>query len=79
MRDPDLPTSTSRAPGPYASWHSVRAVTLTAGDDTIELITRRNAAPTRLLTALHVDTTGPDRPAPTDDADPRIERRCSTT
>jgi Transposase DDE domain len=61
LRDPDLddqPLSAARA---LRELDRVRAVTLTAGGRTIDLVTRRDPLQARVLAALHVDTTGWDR------------------
>ena len=41
--------------------HRIRDVTLTAGDHTVTVTTRRDALQQRILAVLHVDTTGWNR------------------
>ena len=59
---PTSPTNTSASERALRELGRVRALTLTAGDRTINLVTRRTPLQARILTALGVDTTGWDRP-----------------
>jgi Transposase DDE domain len=61
VRDPDLPDQHLSAQRALRQLHRIRDVTLTAGDHTINVTTRRDPLQQRILTALHVDTTGWDR------------------
>ena len=62
VRDPDLDDQHLSATRALRELHRIRDVTLTAGDHTINVVTRREPLQRRILTALHVDTTGWDRP-----------------
>jgi transposase len=62
MRDPDLADQHLTCARALRELHRIRNVTLTAGDHTINVITRRDHLQQRILAALHVDTTGWDRP-----------------
>jgi hypothetical protein len=62
VRDPDLPDQTLSAQRALRELARIRAVTLTAGRRTIELVTRPTGLQARLLNVLGVDTTGWDRP-----------------
>ena len=60
VRDPDLPDQHLSAPRALRQLHRIRDITLTAGDHTTNVTTRRDPLQQRILTALHVDTTGWD-------------------
>jgi hypothetical protein len=62
VRDPDLPDQHLTCARALRQLHRIRHVTLTAGDRTINVTTRRQPLQQRILAALHVDTTGWDRP-----------------
>jgi hypothetical protein len=61
VRDPDLPDQHLSAARALRELHRIRDVTLTAGDHTITVTTRRDPLQQRILTTLHVDTTSWDR------------------
>jgi Transposase DDE domain len=61
VRDPDLPDQHLTAARALRELHRIRDVTLTAGDHTINVITRRDSLQQRILAALDVDTTSWDR------------------
>jgi transposase len=61
VRDPDLPDQHLSAARALRELHRIRDVTLTAGDHTITVTTRRDPLQQRILTTLHVDTTNWDR------------------
>lgn len=61
VRDPDLPDQHLSAARALRELHRIRDVTLTAGDHTINVITRRDPLQQRILAALDVDTTSWDR------------------
>jgi hypothetical protein len=62
VTDPDLPDQHLSARRCLDTLQRVRRITLdTAGDDTIDVVTRRNALQARCLTALDVDTHPWDR------------------
>lgn len=60
VRDPDLPDQHLTAARALRELHRVRTVTLTAGDHTIDAVTRRNPLQHQICTALHVDTSSWD-------------------
>lgn len=61
VRDPDLEDQHLSAARALRELDRIRAVTLTAGRRTIDLITRRDPLQARVLAALDIDTTGWDR------------------
>ncbi len=61
VRDPDLPRQHLTCARALRELHRVRDVALTAGDHTINVITRRQPLQQRILTALDVDTASWDR------------------
>jgi transposase len=61
VRDPDLDDQHLSCARALRELHRIRDVTLTAGDHTINVITRRGPLHQRILTALNVDTTSWDR------------------
>jgi hypothetical protein len=62
VRDPDLADQTLSPQRALHELSRIRAVTLTAGQRTIELVTRPHGLQARLLNVLGVDTTGWNRP-----------------
>ena len=62
VRDPDLPEQFLTPERALRELGRVRAVTLTAGQRTIDLVTRRSGRQSRILAALGVDTSGWERP-----------------
>ena len=60
VRDPDLADQHLTAARALRELHRIRDVTLTAGDHTIDAVTRRNPLQARILAALDVDTTSWD-------------------
>jgi Transposase DDE domain len=62
LRDPDVDDQHLTCGRALRELHRIRDVTLTAGDHTINLISRREPLQQRILAALDVDTTGWDRP-----------------
>ena len=62
VRDPDLEDQHLSAERALRELGRIRAVTLTAGETTIDVVTRRSALQTRILAALGVDTSGWERP-----------------
>ena len=62
LRDPDLDNQHLSAARALRELGRVRAVTLTAGTRTLNLITRRTPLQARILHALHVDTAGWNHP-----------------
>ena len=60
VRDPDLDDQHLSSARALRELHRIRRVTLTAGGHTINVTTRREPLQQRILTALHVDTTGWD-------------------
>ena len=61
VRDPDLPGQFLSPERALRELGRVRAVTLTAGERTIDVVTRRSALQSRILAALGVDTSGWER------------------
>ena len=61
VRDPDLPEHHLSCARALRELDRIRAVTLTAGGHTIDVVTRPQPLQRRILAALHVDTTGWDR------------------
>jgi hypothetical protein len=61
VRDPDLDDQQLTASRALRELARIRAITLTAGQRRIELVTRRTTLQTRILDTLHVDTTGWNR------------------
>jgi hypothetical protein len=61
VRDPDLPGQSLSPERALRELGRVRAVTLTAGERRIDVVTRRSALQSRILAALGVDTTGWER------------------
>jgi Transposase DDE domain len=57
VRDPDLPDQHLTAARALRELHRVRTVTLTAGDHTIDAVTRRDPLQQAICTALGIDTT----------------------
>lgn len=58
VADPDLPGQTITAPRALRELDRIRAVTLTAGERTIDVVTRPSALQSAVLAAVGVDTTG---------------------
>jgi transposase len=56
VRDPDLPDQHLTAARALRELHRVRTVTLTAGDHTIDAVTRRDPLQHAICTALNIDT-----------------------
>ena len=56
ISDPDLPDQTLTAPRALRQLDRIRAVTLTAGDRTIDVVTRPSPLQGRILAALGTDT-----------------------
>jgi Transposase DDE domain len=61
VRDPDLPGQFLSSERALRELGRIRAVTLTAGARTIDVVTRRSGLQSRILAALGVDTTGWER------------------
>jgi hypothetical protein len=61
VRDPDLPGQFLSPDRALRELGRIRAVTLTAGERTIHVVTRRSALQSRILAALGVDTSGWER------------------
>jgi hypothetical protein len=57
VRDPDLPDQHLTAARALRELHRIRTVTLTAGDHTIDAVTRRDSFQQRICDALGIDTT----------------------
>ena len=62
MRVPDVLEQFLSAERALRELGRIRAVTLTAGQRTIDLVTRRSWLQSRILAALGVDTSGWERP-----------------
>jgi hypothetical protein len=62
VRDPDLDDQHLSAERALRELGRIRAVTLTAGEATIDVVTRRSALQSRILAALGIDTSGWERP-----------------
>jgi hypothetical protein len=62
VRDPDLPGQFLSPERALRELGRIRAVTLTAGERTIDVVTRRSPLQTRILAAVGVDTAGWERP-----------------
>ena len=62
VRDPDLPEQFLSPERALRELGRIRAVTLTAGERTIDVVTRRSPLQARILAALGVDTSGWERP-----------------
>ena len=62
VRDPDLPGQFLSPERALRELGRIRAVTLTAGERTIDVVTRRSTLQSRILAALGVDTSGWERP-----------------
>ena len=62
VRDPDLSDQFLSPERALRELGRVRAVTLTAGERTIDVVTRRTGLQDRILAALGVDTAGWERP-----------------
>ena len=62
VRDPDLDDQHLSAERALGELGRIRAVTLTAGEATIDVVTRRSALQRRILAALGVDTSAWERP-----------------
>lgn len=62
VRDPDLEDQHLSAERALRELGRIRAVTLTAGEATIDVVTRRSALQRRILAALDVDTSAWERP-----------------
>lgn len=60
VRDPDLPDQHLSAARALRELHRIRRVTLTAGDHTIDAVTRRTPLQHRICTTLGIDTIGWD-------------------
>jgi len=61
VRDPDLEDQHLSARRRLDTFQRVRQVTLAVGDDTLDVVTRRNALQARSLAALGIDTHTWDR------------------
>lgn len=61
VSDPDLADQHLSAARALRELHRVRDITLTAGDHTINAVTRREPLQNAICTALHIDTTNWDR------------------
>ncbi len=62
VRDPDVAGQFLSPERALRELGRIRAVTLTAGERTIDVVTRRSPLQTRILAALGVDTSGWERP-----------------
>ncbi len=62
VRDPDLPGQVLSHERALRELGRIRAVTLTAGERTIDVVTRPSALQSRIFVALGVDTSGWERP-----------------
>ena len=62
VRDPDLPEQFLSPERALRELGRIRAVTLTAGERTIDVVSRRSPLQARILAALGVDTSGWERP-----------------
>ena len=62
VRDPDLEDQHLSAERALSELGRIRAVTLTAGEATIDVVTRRSALQSRILAVLDVDTSAWERP-----------------
>ncbi len=62
VRDPDLPEQFLSPERALRELGRVRAVTLSAGERTIDVVTRRTELQARVLAALGVDTSAWERP-----------------
>jgi hypothetical protein len=62
VRDPDLPDQFLSPERALRELGRVRAVSLIAGERTIDVVTRRTALQSRILAALGVDTSAWERP-----------------
>lgn len=58
VRDPDLPDQHLSAARALRELHRIRTVTLTAGDHTIDAITRRSPLQQQICDAISIDTSG---------------------